>query len=70
MLSVGILVGICILFLEYAVFRWVVPFCRSQPSSSRWKGTNVLFLSQVSFICVSTNCSQLSIFLSKEKLLA
>ena len=47
MLCVGIFVGVMILFLEHAIFRWVVPGLRQKPNSSKWKSVHLMFFSQV-----------------------
>ena len=47
MLCVGIVVGIAILFLEHAVFKWVIPKLRLKPGHSIWKSVHVMFFSQV-----------------------
>lgn len=47
MLCVGIIVGVGILFLEHAVFKWLVPRFRNMPGQSVWKSVHVMFFSQV-----------------------
>jgi hypothetical protein len=47
MLCVGIIVGVGVLFLEHAIFRWVVPALRRKPGLSFWKSVHVMFFSQV-----------------------
>ncbi|XP_052777866.1 glutamate receptor ionotropic, NMDA 3A-like [Mya arenaria] len=46
MLCVGIVVGICVLFLEHAIFKWCVPKLRRKPGQSLWKSVHVMFFSQ------------------------
>lgn len=57
MLSVGIIVGIGILFLEHAVYKWLVPKFRNRQGRSLWKSVHVMFFSQVSWFLsdVSSN---------------
>ena len=47
MLCVGIITGVGVLFLEHAVFRWLVPGLRKKPGHSIWKSTHLMFFSQV-----------------------
>ena len=47
MLSVGVVLSICLLLCEHGIFRWVIPYFRNVPATSRWKSPHVLFFSPV-----------------------
>lgn len=47
MLCVGFIGGAGVLFLEYFIFKWVVPALRKLPGNSVWKSVHLMFLSQV-----------------------
>lgn len=47
MLTLGIGVGIFLLFLEHLVYRYALPTLRTKPKESRWRNRNLMFFSQV-----------------------
>ncbi|XP_071117888.1 glutamate receptor ionotropic, NMDA 3A-like isoform X1 [Haliotis cracherodii] len=46
MMSVGIIIGIIVCFVEHAVYKWLVPRFRASPGDSQWKSSHMLFFSQ------------------------
>lgn len=48
LLVVGIFLCILLMFVEHAVFKWIVSYWRRKPSKSFWKSPSMMFWSQVS----------------------
>lgn len=46
-LGLGILAAVLVLLLEQALYKWTIPFLRSQPRKSNWKSLKLMFISQV-----------------------
>ena len=47
MLGVGMAVGMLILVLELIVYKYALPYFRSQPKGTLWRSPNLMFFSQV-----------------------
>jgi hypothetical protein len=55
LLVVGIFVCVVLMFLEHAVFKWIVSYWRRKPSKSFWKSPSMMFWSQVSILPMKFN---------------
>ncbi|MPC27562.1 Glutamate receptor ionotropic, NMDA 3A [Portunus trituberculatus] len=57
MLTLGIGVGIFLLFLEHLVYRYALPTLRTKPKESVWRNRNLMFFSQKLYKFI--NCVEL-----------
>ncbi|CAG5122084.1 unnamed protein product, partial [Candidula unifasciata] len=46
MLCVGIGIGVLVLLLEHVIYKFLVPYIRKSPASSRWRSIHLMFVSQ------------------------